>query len=68
MFPVFKLYYTAVVIKQYGIVQKQAHRWMNYKSSPEINSCLYGQLDDKGGRNIQWGEYSSSINKVEKIG
>ena len=41
---------------------------MNYKSSPEINSCLYGQLDDKGGRNIQWGEYSSSINKVEKIG
>ena len=30
-------------------------RW-NKIESPKINSCTYGYLFDKGGRNIQWGK------------
>ena len=68
MFPDFKVYYTAVVIKQYGIVQKQAHRWTNYKSSPGINWCLYGQLVTKEAGIYNGESIVSSVNKVEKIG
>ena len=45
MLPDFKLYYKAIVIKTL----------LNKIKSPEINPCIYGQVNcNKGAKNIQW--------------
>ena len=56
MLPNFKLYYKALVIKQYGIVIKSHTDQWNRIEGTEINSCVYGQLIfDKGAKNTQCG-------------
>ena len=53
----FKLYYKAIVIKQYGIAIKTdtLDQW-NRKQSPKINPHIYGQLIyNKGAKNFKNG-------------
>lgn len=38
-FPDFKLYYKSIIMKkQYGMAQKQTHKSMKQRESPEMNS------------------------------
>ena len=57
MLPDFKLYYKALLIKQYGTDTKNRHieQW-NKIVTPEINPGIYDQLIfDKRAKNTQWG-------------
>ena len=54
-----KLYYKAIVIKQYGAGIKQTHRPTEQNWEPEIIPCIYGQLTlNRGAKNIQWSKDS----------
>ena len=61
--PIFKLYYEALAISQYGMDQ-----W-NRIESPEINPCMCGQLIyNKGAKNIHEEMTVSSTNDVGETG
>ena len=48
-------YYKAVVIKPYNVDLKTHTDQWNGVESPEINSCMYGQLIyNKGAKNLWW--------------
>ena len=63
----FRLYYKAVVIKQYG-TGTEIDTYINRTESSEINSQIYGlSIFDKVDKNVQW-EKISSTNGVGKNG
>ena len=67
IFPDFKLYYKAIVIRIW-FKNKYTDQW-NRTENPEINLCIYDKwIHDKEGKNIQWRRIVSSINGFGKTG
>ena len=51
------------------LAQKQKYRPMKQDRKPRNKPSTYGYLIfDKGGKNIQWGKKSSSINGARRTG